>query len=71
MYQIGRANFKHLVRDLPTNYTSLTVVGLDGSPGLVVIGGDSCSEGCWFKPQHCIQYGHISHLFVVKNVMFV
>ena len=69
MYQIGRANFKHLVRDLPTNYTSLTVVGLDGSPGLVVIGGDSCSEGCWFESLHHILDGHFSHIFVVKIVL--
>ena len=26
----------------------------DGSPGLVVMGGDSCSEGCGFKSQHSI-----------------
>ena len=25
-----------------------------GSPGLVVMGGDSCSEGCGFESQHCI-----------------
>ena len=23
-----------------------------GSPGLMVMGGDSCSEGCWFESQH-------------------
>ena len=43
----------------------------DGSPGLVVMGGDSCSEGCGFKSQHSILEGHFSHLFVVKIVMFV
>ena len=43
----------------------------DGSLGLVVMGGDSCSEGCGFKSQHCILEGHFSHLFVVKIVMFV
>ena len=25
------------------------------SPGLVVMGGDSCSKGCGFESQHCIQ----------------
>ena len=37
------------------------------SPGLVVIGGDSCSKGCEFETQHCIQVGHFfTFLFVVK-----
>ena len=30
----------------------------------MVMGGDSCSEGCGFESQHCILDGH---LFVVKN----
>ena len=30
---------------------------LGGSPGLVFMGGDSCSEGCGFKSQHCILDG--------------
>ena len=41
------------------------------SPGLVVMGGDSCSKGRGFKFQHRILDGHFSHLFVVKIVMFV
>ena len=28
------------------------------SPGLVVMGGDSCSEGCGFKSQRCILDGN-------------
>ena len=48
---------------------SFTTLG--GSPGLVVMGGDSCSEGRGFESQHHILDGHVSHLFVVKNVMFV
>ena len=35
-----------------------------GSPGLVVTGGDSCSEGHGFESQHHILDGHFSHLFV-------
>ena len=42
-----------------------------GSPGLVVMGGDSCSEGCGFESQHCILAGHFSYIFVDKIVMFV
>ena len=40
---------------------------------IVVIGGDSCSEGHGFKSLHYILDGHFSHLFVVKIVarMFV
>ena len=43
---------------------------MGGSPGLVVIGGDSCPEGCVFESQHCILDGHFSHKFVVEIVMF-
>ena len=39
------------------------------SPGLVVMGGDSSSEGCGFKSWHQILDGHFSHTFVVKIVM--
>ena len=31
---------------------------LGGRPGLVVMGGDSCSEGCGFEPQYRILDGH-------------
>ena len=34
-----------------------------GSPGLVVMGGDSCTEGRGFESEH----GHFSHKFDVKN----
>ena len=44
---------------------------LGRSPGLMVMGGDSCSEGCEFKSLHCILDGHFSHIFVEKNVMCV
>ena len=40
-----------------------------GSPGEVVMGGDSCSKGCGFESRHCILDGHFSHIFVVKIVM--
>ena len=43
---------------------------MGGSPGLVVMGGDSCPEGCVFESQHCILDGHFSHKFVVEIVMF-
>ena len=41
------------------------------SPGIVVMGGGSCTEGCGFKSWHSIMDGHdiFSHLFVVKIVM--
>ena len=44
---------------------------MGGIPGLVVMGGDSCPEGCGFESQHHIMYGHFSHIFVVKIAMFV
>ena len=39
---------------------------MGGSPGLVVMGGDSCSKGRGFESQHPMLDGHFSHLFVVK-----
>ena len=45
----------------------LTLLG--GSPGLVVMGRDSRSEGREFESQHHILDAHFSHIFVVKFVM--
>ena len=44
-----------------------------GSPGLVVMGGDLCSEGRGFESQRRILDGHniFPHIFVVRIVMFV
>ena len=42
-----------------------------GSPGLVVMGGDSCSKGREFESWHHKLDEHFSHLFVVKIVMCV
>ena len=39
---------------------------MGGSPGLVVMGGDSCSEGRGFESRYHIQDGHFSHIFVLK-----
>ena len=49
--------------------TVLSTHSQGGSPGLVVMGGDSCSKGCGFKSWHCILDGHYSHIFVVKIEM--
>ena len=35
------------------------------------MGGDSCSKGHEFESWHRILDGHFSHIFVVRNVMFV
>ena len=35
------------------------------------MGGNSCNEGRGFESQHCKMDRKISHIFVVKNVMFV
>ena len=40
----------------------------DGSPGLVIIGGDSCNG---FEFHHLILDGYFSHIFVLKIVMVV
>ena len=44
---------------------------LSASPGLFVMGGDSCSEGYWFESQHCIMDGHLSQILVVQIAKFV
>ena len=46
-------------------------VMLGGSPGLVVMGGDSCSEGCGLNPSTVYWMDIFSHLFYVKIVLFV
>ena len=43
----------------------------DGSPGLVVMGGDSCSKDCEFESWLHILDGHFPHLFVVKIIASV
>ena len=45
-------------------------ITLGRSPGLVVMGWDSCAEGCRFESQHHMLDGHFWHIFVVKIVMF-
>ena len=37
------------------------------SPGVMVMGGDSCSKGCGFKSQHCILDGHFFTYICSKN----
>ena len=38
-----------------------------GNPGLVVMGGDSCSEGRGFESQHLILDGHFFPFICCKN----
>ena len=40
---------------------------MGGSPGLAVMGRDSCSEGRGFKSQHCILDGHFFTYICCKN----
>ena len=40
---------------------------MDGSPGLVVMGGDSCSDGLGFESQHCILDVHYFTNICCKN----
>ena len=43
---------------------------LGESPGLLVMGGDSCSKGCGFKSQHHILDGHFFTFICCKNCNF-
>ena len=51
--------------------THFNLMWVGGSPGLVVMGGESCSEGRGFKSQNCLLDGHFFTYIVVKIVMFV
>ena len=42
---------RDLARYLFKQFLHKKAVDLGGSPGLVVMGGDSCSEGCGFESQ--------------------
>ena len=42
-----------------------------GSPGLVVMGDNSCSRGHGFESKCCKLDGHFLHRFVAKIVLFV
>ena len=44
---------------------------MGGSPGLVVMGGDSCAKSREFESWHHIMDGHFSHLFDIKIVICV
>ena len=45
-------------------------IDMGGSPGLLVMGGDSCSKGRELESQYHILEGHFfTYLFVVKFVM--
>ena len=62
----------HGSNNLPVWFNKLNNFYLDGSPSLVVMGGDSYSEGCRFKSRHRILDGHFSHIFVIQiEIMFV
>ena len=40
------------------------------SPGLVVMGGYSCSKGRGFQSRYHLLDGHFSHIFVAKKLIF-
>ena len=56
-------------RVLPT-LQPVTILGqndkmVGGNPGLVVMGGDSSSDGRGFGSQHCILDEHFSHAYTI------
>ena len=48
-------------------YAFKTFLVLGGSPGLLVMGVGSCSEGFWFESQHRKLDGHFSHILVLRD----
>ena len=61
---------EHLLKVFIQKMKSIKIDNRGTSPGLMVVGGDSCSESRGFESQHCMPDGHFSHLFDVKIVMF-
>ena len=52
----------------PSQRLSVTIAKYEGeSPGLVVMGGESCSEGRGFESQHRILVGHFFTYICCKN----
>ena len=62
-------NDRRIASFTPLARKCLHTANLGGSPGLVVMGGDSRSKGRGFESRHRILDGHFSH--IVKIVMFV
>ena len=48
---LHKSYFSRVFR-MPFNPVKKNLLSRGGSPGVVVIGGDSCPEGCGFKSQH-------------------
>ena len=66
------SNFNSLLKTVwLISFAHQIIIYKGGSPGLVVLGEDSCSKGHELESQHHILDGHFSHLFVVKIVMCV
>ena len=61
----GSSNLSNLL-DVQFSRRKFVGPSLCRNPPQVVMGGDSCSEGCGFESQHCLLDGHFSHLFVIK-----
>ena len=57
----------HTHTSFAPNFTARILQSLGGSPGLVVMGGDSCSKGHWFESQRPILDGHFFTFICYKN----
>ena len=61
--------FQYVISHLYPRTRCLKFRTVGECPGLVVMGKDTCPEGCGFESRHYILVGHFSHIFVVKIVM--
>ena len=59
---VAHWHLPHLNRRLATCDWVIKLFHVQWMPGLVVMGGDSCSEGCGFESRHRILDGHFSHI---------
>ena len=51
--------------DFPYKNTYEKMLLWGGWPGLVIVGGDSCSRGREFESLHRILYGHFFHMYLL------
>ena len=67
----GTASITTYMENDSVHFThSIKVWKMGGSLGLVVIGGDSCYEGCGFESLHRILDGHFFTFICCKNCNF-
>ena len=64
MVYLGRFHWSYT--EFESQFRHKTSPSRGGSPGLVVLGVDSCSKGRQFETRHRLLDGHFSHFLLQK-----